>query len=58
MISIFFWEKQGFFDEDDPVCFFVEEKVVTLLFLETFFAMFGIVFTHADGRGVIYKFIL
>ena len=57
MISIFLREEHGFIDEDDSVGFFVEEEVIALFFLETFLTMFGVVFTHADGRGIIYKFI-
>ena len=56
-MSIFLREEHGLFDKYNPICFLVEEKIIALLFLETFFTMLSIVLAHADGRGIIYKFI-
>jgi hypothetical protein len=57
IVSILFGKEHCFINKDDSVGFFIEEEKIALLFLETLFTMFGVILTHADSRGIIYKFI-
>ena len=57
IVSILFGKEHCFIDKDDSVGFFIEEDKIALFFLKTLLTMFGIILTHADSRGIIYKFI-